>query len=170
MLFSWKTKQFVFSQLYSNIVPTRQLKINNLTIRDYRLHVNNKLYNVSVVTDDIKDNKYKCMKTLKKSIDDNISKRNMILHCSFLDSESEKTIDLTETFRQFFLHFDENNKECEMEHFFLYVVRTHQLDKRIIDDMSLYLILNDSQFSEKYYNVQDIYSFHFYDIVNDVKN
>lgn len=172
MLFSWQLKQFVFSKLYNRLTKTRQLSINNLlTITDYKLHINDKLYNVSVISNDNNnEKKYKCEQTFKNNVKENISKRNIILHCSFMESKTEKTIDLTEIFRQFFLHFDEKTEECKMGNFISYVINTHQLSKHIVDDMSFYIILNDCEFSEKYYNVKDIYSYHFYDIVNDIKN
>lgn len=172
MLFSWQLRQFVFSKLYNKVTITRELSINDqLTIRDYKLHINDKLYNVSVISNDNNnEKKNKCKQTLKRNVKENISRRNIILHCSFMESESEKTIDLTEIFRQFFLHFDEKREECKMENFISYVINTQQLSKHIVDDMSFYIILNDCEFSEKYYNVKDIYSYHFYDIVNDAKN
>jgi hypothetical protein len=172
ILFSWQLKQYVFSKLYNRVSITRQLSINDqLTIRDYKLHINDKLYNVSIISNDTDtEKKYNCKKTLKINAKENISKRNTILHCSFMESESEKTIDLTDTFRQFFLHFDEKREECKLEHFISYVINTQQLPKCVVDDMSLYIIFNDSGFSERYYNVRDLYSYHFYDIVNDVKN
>lgn len=170
IVISWKLKQFIISTMYNKVVTTRQVSINDVTINDYKIHINDKLYDISIVTNGKQNYKYKCMTKLKKDVKENILRRNIILHCSFLESESEKTIDLTESFRQFFLHFDEKREECKMENFFLYIVYTKQLPKHIIDNMSFYIILNDSSFSERYYNVKDIYSHHFYDIVKDVNN
>jgi hypothetical protein len=86
-----------------------------------------------------------------------MEKKNSIVHCNLIDQNDGTMIDLTSILRECIYHFEKEDV-LRVNDFLKYVCYKNGIDKEILNEMFLVVYLNDDDFTEMKYKVEDIMS------------
>lgn len=115
---------------------------------DYLYTVGNVEQSIKIVSNSKPEIDYK---------DINLSLKNTIVNCSLVSENN--CIDITKYFREFVYHFDKVDDYSKM--FYLFKHLESVLGKDVYMDMDIVVYLNDDNFKEYMYNIDDASKLHF---------
>ena len=157
-------------------------KKNGVTKRENHMIENYQFQEYNVIVDD-KDHQAIILNTnafgeddqFGKNISEKISNKNLIVHCSITNESNDILIDLTETFRHFFYHYEDQN--VKMDGFFKYINEKYkdrysliEAELNLSDKFNIYgyiftIYMNDDFFTEYNYNIMEIVDKSFYEVL-----
>lgn len=147
---------YIFSVNQGKVLKQRisATRCGEYFVHEYRLYHDTFVHNIKIIHDKEKH---------ELQFEDTISKldrKTCIVHCNLSSSDDELLFDMTNVFREFFLHFDDDT--C-LSHFIDYVA--DQYKTNIVDDYKLTIFVNDEEFTEKSYFIKHIKTKTFKDLL-----
>ena len=136
--------------------------INDIIFTEYDVVFNEKEYNF-VLFSDYNRRSYNDV-LIGNTIDNNINKRNLIVHSSITNDMGEILFDITNDLRKFSFYFDKNVK---LNMFFDFLDHIKNKKRVNINDYNIMLYMNDDNFTEKVYKIKEIYNTDFVTIFFD---
>lgn len=166
MLLIWKWKiemklRYMQKRL-DKMTKSKTVVIDGDAYIEYNVVYNDKTYTLVFVSNS-NSQLHNDILEFKNSMKQFLDYRNWIVHCSITDMSGNIFVDATEDFRQFCFYFD---KSVSINMFLKFLQKNKVNDTSLLDyNISLYM--NDEYFTEKTYNIRDIYHSNFNNSIFD---